>query len=164
MKSVLSRINPIERLANRFYRGPNDYLASTLSQNPLAISQLDEIGPWFIENNQGSVKVWVLILIEIITRKIYLLPMQHPDTVSFIRALEILQSRRSRMTKIIIDQHPVHLLLVSEKPTTGTTLRGVPDTLYRALSKGDQALLEKHGIGVIIADGNQHSVKMQSTT
>ena len=84
--------------------------------------------------------------------------MQNPDTVSFIRALEILQSRRGRMTKIIIDQHLAHLLLGLEKAATGTMLSGVPDTLYRALSNGEQALLEKHGIGVIIADGNRHSL------
>ena len=62
------------------------------------------------------------------------------------------------MTKIIIDQHPAHLLLGSKKPTTGATLKGVQDRLYRALSNGDQALLEKHGIRVIIADGNRHSL------
>ena len=129
VKAVLSHTNPVQLLANRFYRGPDDFVASVLSQNPLAVSQLDEIGPWYIENEQRSVKVWVLILIEIVTRKVYLVPMQFPNTIRFIKALEILQSRRGRMTKIIIDQHPAHLLLGSKKPTSETTLTGVPDTL-----------------------------------
>ena len=42
VKAVLSRNNPVQRLANRFYRGHDDFLASTLDKNPLAISQLDE--------------------------------------------------------------------------------------------------------------------------
>ena len=61
------------------------------------------------------------------------------------------------MTKIIIDQHPAHLLLGSKKPVSETTLTGMPDTLYIALSNGDRNLLTKHGINVIVANGQRHS-------
>ena len=61
VKAVLSKDNPAQKLANRFY-----YICS-LSSNPLETAQLDELGPWYIQNEYGQEKVWILVLIEIVT-------------------------------------------------------------------------------------------------
>ena len=74
-------------MADRFLKRPEDFIPHTLSKDPLQCMQLDEIGPLFLGNQNGYIKMWVLIGVEIVTRQIHLVPMKFQDTISFITAL-----------------------------------------------------------------------------
>ena len=92
IQAVLNKSNPTKLLADRFLKGPEDYIGHTLSKDPLKCMQLDEIGPLFLGNKNGYTKIWVLVGVEIVTWQIHLIPMKFQDTISFITALEILQA------------------------------------------------------------------------
>ena len=109
IKCILNKVNPAKVLADRFLRGPDDFVVATLSDNPLAVVQINEMGPLFIGTAiTGITKLWLLICVEIVTREIHILPMQFQDTVSFIECIEILQARRGKVAKIILDAHLAH--------------------------------------------------------
>ena len=90
---VLTGKSPARDLANKLTRGPDEFVPSALSHDPLSVIQCDEAGPFYLgKQGCGFVKVWVLVAVEIVTRLIYFIPLKRQDTVSFIMALEILQS------------------------------------------------------------------------
>ena len=105
IKSILNKNNPAKLLADKFLRGPDDFISHTLSKSPLDCLQLDEIGPLFLGNRNGFTKIWVLIGVEIVTHLIHLVPMQAQNTISFISSLDILRARRGCMATIVIDAH-----------------------------------------------------------
>ena len=96
-------------IANQYLRGPEDFLPTVLSTNPLSCLQLDKTGPMYLGTQTEYTKVWVLIAVKIITRRIHLIPLQHQSTLSFVHALEILESRRGRLTTIMLTEiQPIH--------------------------------------------------------
>ena len=138
-QSCFDKTNPAKMLADLFLKVPEDFIAATLSKDPLAILQLDELGPLFIGNKNSYVKVWILIAVEIVTRHVHLLPMQYQDTVSFIASLKILQSRWGRLTKIIVDAHLSHTNLDTTEHSEDTvSLNCVSPTLVNILNSGEK--------------------------
>ena len=66
IKTVLTKTNPAKMLADRFLRGPEDFIPATLNKDPLAILQVNELGPLYLGNRNGYIKVWVLIAVKIV--------------------------------------------------------------------------------------------------
>ena len=153
----MSRQNPNLKLANSQFRAPEHFINLALSGDALAAVQLDEYGPVFIQSNNQTVKVWVLVCMESITRRLLLVPLEAQDTVSFLRALEILQSRRGKLSIIYVDQHPSHATFTTD-PTLGfPPPKSMSSTLIQALKDGQTELLQKHGLQIIVGAGNRHS-------
>ena len=91
------------------FHGPDDFIANTIHPNPMKIVTLDEAGPFYLVNSQGEYdKISILVCVELLTYKCHLIPLPRLDTLSFIRALEILQSLRGHMTTIILDDASFH--------------------------------------------------------
>ena len=92
----------------QFY-GPDDFVANTIHPNPMKIVSLHEAGLFYLLNDQGEHdKTYILVCVELLTYKCHLIPLPWLDTLSFIRALEILQSLRGQMTTIILDDAIFH--------------------------------------------------------
>ena len=88
---LLTRKEPARILADRLTMGPDSFIATTLSSDPLQILQIDETGPYHIVNEAGSTKVYILVGAEVVTHQVYLLSLKEQMTLSFIQSLEILQ-------------------------------------------------------------------------
>ena len=65
IKMLFTRKTPLTKLLWQF-RGPDEFLTSTLSLNPLDTIVVDELGPIAIKFNEGKVKTWVLVAVEFI--------------------------------------------------------------------------------------------------
>ena len=89
--------------------GPDEFIANTTHPNQMKIVSLDETGPFYLVNNEGEHdKISILVCVELLTYKCHLIPLPRLDTLSFLRALEILQSLRGHMTTIILDDASFH--------------------------------------------------------
>ena len=82
-------------------------------------------------------------------RRIYLVSLEHQDTKSFVMALEILQARRGRLSKIVLDAHTSHMIFHTKELDQSVPLKGISTTLVDALAKGDSGLLQKHGLCIV---------------
>ena len=131
-------------------------MSHTLSENPLECMQIDEIGPLFLGNRNGYTKIWVVVAIEVVARKIHLVPIKSQDTISFIQVLEILQSCRGCLMKIVIDAHPSHVAVHSNE-NDDITLKSVSPTLKGILDRGKSNILKNRGVSLVVANGIQHS-------
>ena len=102
-KMILKGASELTHNMKQFY-GPDDFVANTIHPNPMRIVSLDEAGPFYLLNDQGEHdKTYILLCVELLTYKCHLIPLPRLDTISFVRALEILQSSRGQMTTIILD-------------------------------------------------------------
>merc|ERR1711864_45607 len=88
--------------------------------------QLDELGPIDVQTGASTVKVWILVCTELVTRRIYLVPLERQNTVCFIRALEILQARRGKISTMHVDAHKAHLHFKDEPLTDDTPRQPLP--------------------------------------
>ena len=88
---LLTRKDPAKILAERLTKSPDQFVADTLSSDPLSIIQIDEMGPLWITNAGCSTKIYILVAVEVVTHQIYLLSLKEQMTVSFIQTLEVLQ-------------------------------------------------------------------------
>ena len=89
--------------------GPDDYLGQAAGRNPMEIIAADEAGPFYIQDGKGGYKsTYILACVEFITYKIYLIPLPKVDTIHFVRALEILQSLRGKISTLILDDDTSH--------------------------------------------------------
>lgn len=138
---------------------PDEFVPGTFHDNPLEAVQIDEMGPLYIRNETGKFKFWLIICIEIVTRQVYLVPMRTQSTVHFIMALEILQSRRGKLCKIVLDAHSSHAPLVTGELVAGETgeiYLARSNTLNEILARGQSNILQSSGITVIVAPANRH--------
>ena len=153
---LLTRKDPARVLANRFTKSPDQFVPNTLSDDPLSSIQIDETGPLRITNASGTTKIYVLIVIEVVTHQVYLIAMKEQTTVSFIQSLEVLQQLRGKLGKIIVDLHSSHLNLeMDEKVKEGGVLCVSP-TLMDILQKGNHNLLASQSVSVLLAEGKNH--------
>ena len=61
--------------------GPDDYLGQAVGKNPLEIIAADECGPFYIQDGKGGYKsTYILACVELITYKVYLVPLPRVDT------------------------------------------------------------------------------------
>ena len=105
---ILKGASQVTQSMKQFY-GPDDFITNTIHPNPMKIVSLDEAGPFYLVNNQGEHnKIYILVCVELLTYKCHLIPLPRLDTISFIRALEILHSLRGHMTTIILDDASIH--------------------------------------------------------
>ena len=104
-----------------------------------------------------TVKVWVLVCAESITRRLYLVPLEAQNTQSFLRALEILQARRGKLSVMYVDQHASHATLNTDPPLDTPPQKSIFPTLAQALREGQSQLLQESGLQIIIGAGNRHS-------
>ena len=89
--------------------GPDDYLGQAADKNPLEIISADECRPFYIQDGKGGYKsTYILACVELITYKVYLVPLPKVDTLHFVRALEILQSMKGRISTLILDDNTFH--------------------------------------------------------
>ena len=151
--------NPARNLANKMLRGADDFVSQALSLNPLSTVQCDEAGPLVIGNKQtGFVKIWVLVCVECVTRKVFLIPMKTTSTECFVTALEILQSRRGFLTKLIVDNHSAHASLQSKEQDPLRSVSSILQNMVTGDEKGShKRLLEQKGIFIAVAESKRHS-------
>ena len=124
----------------------------------MAVVQLDEVGPVYLGNSQGSAKVWILVAVEVVTRLVHLISMKNQSTISFIASLEILQSRRGCLTKIVVDAHSSHGPLETPETTRQAMhLESKSETLQGILQNNERNVLQDAGISVVIAEGLRHT-------
>ena len=64
---VYGKEDPMKRLVQRFYRVPDQFVPSVINKNPLQVMQLDELGPMCLVNDNGEVKIWILLCVEVVT-------------------------------------------------------------------------------------------------
>ena len=82
-----------------------------LSNEPLAVIQIDETGPVFLGRDGHYVKVWILIAVEVVTRLVYLIPLKSQGTTDLVMTLDISQNGRGRLSRIVVDQLTTHAAL-----------------------------------------------------
>ena len=151
-KLLTSKV-PARILAARLTKGPDHYISSTLSDDPMEILHLDEGGPYFIVNDQGSTKVFIIVVCEVVTRQVHLISMHEQSTISFIQCLEILQQQRGKLSKVIVDLHPAHINLESNINENEQQVKCVSPTLIKCIKNGQTNLLNSKGISIILAQG-----------
>merc|ERR1711867_211883 len=138
----------------QFY-GPDDFIANTIHQNPIKIVSLDEAGPFYLLNSQGEHdKTYILVCVELLTYKCQLIPLPRLGTLSFIRALEILQSLRGQMTTIILDDASFHNPLRQSDNADKDEFR--KSALQGLLDNGHHSELHKSGIDIVITSLKRH--------
>ena len=99
----------------------------SLSDQPLSVIQIDETGPLYLGKDGFYVKVWVLIAVEIVTRLVYLIPLKSQGTTDLIKALDILQNRRGKISRIVVDQLTGHVALKpKDNQSTQPCLKTLP--------------------------------------
>ena len=119
------------------------------------IVSLDEAGPFYLLNSQGEHdKTYILVCVELLTYKCHLIPLPRLDTLSFIRALEILQSLRGQMTTIILDDASFHNPLRQSDDVDQDEFR--KSALQGLLDNGHHPELHKSGIDIVIASSKRH--------
>ena len=106
---VLNNNNPAKKLANSLLKGPDEFVPLSLSDQPLSVIQIDETGPLFLGKDGFYVKVWILIAVEIVTRLVYIILLKSQGTTDLIKALDILQNRRGKISRIVVDQLTGHV-------------------------------------------------------
>ena len=100
---VLNNNNTSRKLANSLVKGPDEFVPLSLSDQPLSVIQIDETGPIYLGKVGYFVKVWILLAVEIVTRLVYLVLLKSQGTIDLIKALEILQKRRGKISRIVVD-------------------------------------------------------------
>jgi len=102
--------------------------------------------------------VWILVCAELVTRRIYLVPLERQNTVCFMRALEILQARRGKISTMHVDAHKAHPHFKDEPLTDDTPRQPLPFTLLQTLKEASgKNMLKQAGLQIVIAEGERHS-------
>jgi len=157
IKAVMSRQNADTRRVNQQFRAPDHFISMALSEDILSQIQLDELGPIDVQAAASTVKVWILVCAELVTRRIYLIPLERQNTVCFMRALEILQARRGKISTMHVDQHSSHPPVINQPPTDDTPRSPLPFTLSQTLNEGGKHMLRQAGLQIVVAEGERHS-------
>ena len=153
-KMILKGVSDLTPNMKQFY-GPDDFIANTIHPNPMKIVSLDEAGPFYLLNSQGEHdKTYILVCVELLTYKCHLIPLPRLDTLSFIRALEILQSLRGQMTTIILDDASFHNPLRQSDDVDQDEFR--KSALQGLLDSGHHPKLHKSGIDIVITSSKRH--------
>ena len=114
----------------------------------MSVVQMDELGPLHIgEASKVTVKVWLMICIEVVTREVHLCVMRDQSTPSFIRTLEILQAKCGLYTTIVLNHASAHCTVHK---------RHCAPTINRIVNSDDIDVLPPHGIKFVIAESNRH--------
>ena len=91
--------------------------------------------------------------VECVTRKIYLIPMKTTSTQQFLMSLEILQSRRGHITKLVVDNHTSHSGLQGQGADPIRSVSKVLQNIVDGDDKGNQKrALEQRGIFIDVAE------------
>ena len=117
--------------------GTDEFVPLSLSDQPLSVIQIDETGPIYLGKDGYFVKVWILLAVEIVTRLVYLVPLKSQGTLDLITALDILQTRRGRLSRIVVDQLTGHVALKPKyNQNIKPTVKNVSPTLKKTLNNG----------------------------
>ena len=111
-------------------------------------------------NRNGVTKVWLFVAVELVTRKVFLIPLKNQNTTCLLQSLEILESRRGCVTTIVMDRHASHLALQRNKreqlAELEVELQCLSPTFRKMLQNGEGILLRKRGVRLIISQGERH--------
>merc|ERR1711962_1304235 len=136
--------------------GPDDFLGTASSTDPMSIVCCDEAGPFYIQDGDGAFRTtYILACVELLSYKVHLIPIPKIDTIHFVRALEILQSMRGKFTTLILDDHTVHRPL-DQTEESAEHIQKQQSILAGVLEAGNAALLANAGIQIVIASPNRH--------
>merc|ERR1712208_259523 len=136
--------------------GPDDFLGTASSTDPMAIVSCDEAGPFYIQDGDGAFRTtYILACVELLSYKVHLIPIPKLDTIHFVRALEILQSMRGKFTTLILDDHTIHRPL-NQSEESAEHIQKQQLILAGVLEAGNAALLANAGIQIVIASPNRH--------
>ena len=134
--------------------GPDDLLGQAASKNPVGILVADECGPFYVQDGSGTYKsTHILACVELLTYKVYLIPLPKIDTIHFVKALEILQSMRGKITTLILDDHAAHGPL---DPSHENTSKAKQSILAGVFKRNHASVLANAGIQIVIASSNRH--------
>ena len=134
--------------------GPNDSLDACLNKNPLSFLVLDETGPIHYANSADNASnqyltAYLLIGIELVTRRVHIVPINNMTMLSVVQGLEILQNTRSCLLNLVFDAHKSHLAL--DRPDNNDSRV----ELFR-LIQGNASLLGATGITLVIGSAKRH--------
>ena len=114
----------------------------------MSLVQIDEMGPIFIGNvTDGTVKIWVMICVEVVTRQIHLCMLKDQSTPSFIQTLEILQNKCGQLSTIILDHASTHCTVHKEHCS---------NTVNKIVNSDGKDRLAKSDIHFVIAESKRH--------
>ena len=117
---------------------------------------IDEAGPFFLTSQKPRwEQVYILVCVELVTYRAYLITMQDATSKNLIRALEQLQSRRGRVSTIILDETRSHEVLINPPG---------PNILGKLLKSNQASLLTKAGVSIVMAPGKRHERVGRSET
>ncbi len=121
----------------------------------MKIVSLDEAEPFYLLDSQGEHdKTYILVCVDLLIYKCHLIPLTRLYTLSFIRALEILQSLRGHMTTIILDDASFHNPLRQSEDADQDEFR--KSALQGLLDNKHHSELHKSGIDIVIASSKRH--------
>ena len=141
-------------------RSSDDILGTALSTDPLNSLICDEAGPFTLDLLDGKYKIFCLLAVELVTRRVFLLPLPQQDIISLVKCLEMLQSRRGALCNIVLDRHASRLCMATHPkaalidPALDTHIRC--PTLYNLLAQQESHRLDDIGIKVTVATGKYH--------
>ena len=89
-KMLLKAVSSLAQSMKSLY-GPDDVLGEAANPDPMRIISCDEAGPFYIQDEKGGYRsTYILACVELLSYKVYLIPLPKVDTIYFVRALEIL--------------------------------------------------------------------------
>ena len=82
---------------------------NVLSLSPMSYFVCNETGPFHIEFIDGHRrKVYMLLCVSVVTRKLYIMPMKTQDLTSLVQALRMLLFHHGKFN-LILDKHNTHI-------------------------------------------------------
>jgi hypothetical protein len=135
--------------------GPDSTLEHLTSEHLLDVVIIDETGPYTLATGLGS--FYLLMVVELTTRRVHLIPIERMNTTSVIRGLQILSSRRGGWKIIVADHHKTHKSLSSDSTMAKTDDLGEPTDLQGFMKKEEvQEAAERMGMRFKLVSGKSH--------
>ena len=125
----------------------------------MAIVQIDESGGIFVGKQHSYTKLWLFLAIELVTWKVYIIPMKNQSTKCLLQSLEVLERCRGIMTTLVMDRHASHTALQGKKSqgeVPQVELKCLSPTFRQMLRNGEANLLQRRGVKLIISSGERH--------
>merc|ERR1712089_89759 len=107
--------------------GPDDFLGTASSTDPMSIVSCDEAGPFYIQDGKGAFR-----------------------TTYILACVELLQSMRGKFTTLILDDHTVHRPL-DQTEESAEHIQKQQSILAGVSEEGNITLLANAGIQIVIA-------------
>ena len=120
---IIKGVSTLTQNMKQFY-GPDDFITNTTHPNPMKITSIDKVGPFYLEDGHGGHdKTYILTCVELLTYKCHLIPLPRLNTFHFVTVLEMLQAILGQMTTIVLDDASFHNPLNQTEDISQDTFR-----------------------------------------